>query len=647
MSSSIPHGPAPDSAAGARPLPSKPSLEYERKQAKKFLAALQSGEPGAVARASSLGLASGAPFQLADAQLVIAREYGFRSWPRLVDYFNTLDRHVQSEREPTSSPPEHLERQAQSLIVQLRSGSRPVAATFARYVPRLFGSTPEDVLTAEITIDDARLTLARQHLCASWEDLLELSANSPRMGGWEHYEAPHVRASRAIRIGDLAELSALIDEHPELLGDHGGVGRSSLIRLALATEKHAVTGVSTPPRPSLVNAADARKLTDWLIARGADASSALNQMLLGHTHRMVETEPAEVEFLLARGGNPDWRPANGISVIEHALYRYGSGDAVDVLASRCTPPQAFWVAAGLGDTRSLTRYIDRAGRLTPAARQARPDFRAMGRAAFGMNPEPPDDSDVGVLWEAFLVAALNGRFAVMDRILETGFPVDYHAVGWTLLLYALTRRRIALVEYLISRGADPRGEYFGPSSSARSVAEMSFKGFPPNADLARALKLCGGDPTTTKSERHEAREPTIHGQLATSLKDAAADARRLGQSAVEPHNILVGLLRTERPELSLTYLWVGGVDIARLRRHLGERLTNSGAADTNAELPLSIEARNAMTAAVDRARKRYEQIVDPSAMLAALATGDEGGVADILRAAGSTPARMREVLDRG
>jgi hypothetical protein len=30
--------------------------------------------------------------QLADAQLVIAREYGFTSWPKLVRYFGDVDR---------------------------------------------------------------------------------------------------------------------------------------------------------------------------------------------------------------------------------------------------------------------------------------------------------------------------------------------------------------------------------------------------------------------------------------------------------------------------------------------------------------------------------------------------------------------------
>lgn len=70
-----------------RPLPSRPSLEYERKQAKALLRRLRAGDPDAVARAGerhdTLRQSAGADITLADAQLVIAREYGFASWPRL------------------------------------------------------------------------------------------------------------------------------------------------------------------------------------------------------------------------------------------------------------------------------------------------------------------------------------------------------------------------------------------------------------------------------------------------------------------------------------------------------------------------------------------------------------------------------------
>ena len=70
-----------------RPLPALPSLEFERKQAKQLLREVRSGDPDALTRirAQNRGLASAPPAEvrLADAQLAIAREYGFRSWPLL------------------------------------------------------------------------------------------------------------------------------------------------------------------------------------------------------------------------------------------------------------------------------------------------------------------------------------------------------------------------------------------------------------------------------------------------------------------------------------------------------------------------------------------------------------------------------------
>src|SRR5215204_838980 len=84
-----------------RALPARPDLEYERKQAKYLLRDAKRGVPDALARlrAQNRSLASAKPdeIKLADAQLAIAREYGFRSWPLLVRYFETFARHEKSE----------------------------------------------------------------------------------------------------------------------------------------------------------------------------------------------------------------------------------------------------------------------------------------------------------------------------------------------------------------------------------------------------------------------------------------------------------------------------------------------------------------------------------------------------------------------
>lgn len=52
-------------------LPARPSLEQLRKQAKERLARVRAADPSA---------------RLADAQLDLAREYGFDSWPKLVHH---------------------------------------------------------------------------------------------------------------------------------------------------------------------------------------------------------------------------------------------------------------------------------------------------------------------------------------------------------------------------------------------------------------------------------------------------------------------------------------------------------------------------------------------------------------------------------
>lgn len=60
------------------------NLEHHRKAAKQLLRAVKAGAPPALARAErALGDRVGERFRLSDAQSVIAREHGHRSWPAL------------------------------------------------------------------------------------------------------------------------------------------------------------------------------------------------------------------------------------------------------------------------------------------------------------------------------------------------------------------------------------------------------------------------------------------------------------------------------------------------------------------------------------------------------------------------------------
>jgi hypothetical protein len=70
-------------------LPKHPDLDQLKRQAKELLDAVRAGEPGAVSEAAAR-YPGAAPekFALHDAQLVLARAYGFDSWPRLRAYLS-------------------------------------------------------------------------------------------------------------------------------------------------------------------------------------------------------------------------------------------------------------------------------------------------------------------------------------------------------------------------------------------------------------------------------------------------------------------------------------------------------------------------------------------------------------------------------
>ena len=76
------------------PLPARPSLVQLRKQAKELLRDYRANERAALARlhAHHPRITSGQRVILADAQLVVAREYGFSSWAKLKHHVESLQR---------------------------------------------------------------------------------------------------------------------------------------------------------------------------------------------------------------------------------------------------------------------------------------------------------------------------------------------------------------------------------------------------------------------------------------------------------------------------------------------------------------------------------------------------------------------------
>lgn len=155
------------SGSAAR-FPARPSLEQLRKQAKEHLHRLREGAPATT---------------LADAQLALAREYGFESWPKLVY-------HVEALQAPSQRLAQ-FEQLARDVAQVYRPGNAQALQRLADVLGISF--TPEEVraqlqhdLTKNHGADpanfgyaDAQRLVARQYGFGGWDKLVESIARPP------------------------------------------------------------------------------------------------------------------------------------------------------------------------------------------------------------------------------------------------------------------------------------------------------------------------------------------------------------------------------------------------------------------------------------------------------------------------------------
>ena len=84
----------------SRSLPSRPDLAQQKKQAKELLRSFAAGDADALARVRAL-LPDKQQIALADAQFVLAREYGFANWA-------ALRQHIEAQVDSGRSPLERM-----------------------------------------------------------------------------------------------------------------------------------------------------------------------------------------------------------------------------------------------------------------------------------------------------------------------------------------------------------------------------------------------------------------------------------------------------------------------------------------------------------------------------------------------------------
>jgi hypothetical protein len=337
-----------------------------------------------------------------------------------------------ARQEPMAMMPgsvEECERDARSVLGSHRARRGFAGHVLAAYIPRFYGKPVEEIYAAEVAEDEARLATARMHGCPSWEALLEQVSRRQENAGLRDRRDPAELIRSALLSRDQSWLERILKDHPD---------------------------------PEL-----------------------LNHALCGQMYMPTEI----VQFLLDRGADPNWVAPNGIPVLEHALIRYWNGEAVDVLAARATPRHALWISAGLGDVDGVRRSLGADGKPTAAARRLRPEFDMVGQRALPMHPDPDDEE---VLLQAFFVAMLNGRTAVMEHMASRGFDVNTLIWDSPVLNIAVGNAWVPVVESLMRCGANPEIKGWHPDLSAREIARDYLASAPDDLRRRRVAELVDG-----------------------------------------------------------------------------------------------------------------------------------------------------------
>lgn len=331
---------------------------------------------------------------------------------------------------PTLAPIERYEELARALIEAVAAGSAPVNELVRRLHPRfrradvpwLPRPTTADEVPTDLSLDDARLVVARGHELRDWDAVVAYTASlsDPAVARFE-------TAVDAVVAGDVDGVRAALSADPALVRARSAritcfdpaVHRATLLHYL------AANGTERPRQRTPPNAVD---VAETLLAAGADpdaladfygAPTTTMPLLVSSSHPAdAGVQVALVERLVAYGASMD-------GAVWTALL-FGYPDTAAALERLGADVDSLPLAAGLGRRDAVVAAL-------PTA-------------------DPLDRH------RALAIAAQLGHVEVVRVLLDAGEPVDrfnppgQHAHG-TALHHAAGGGHAAVVELLLERGA--------------------------------------------------------------------------------------------------------------------------------------------------------------------------------------------------
>lgn len=521
--------------SAARDLPARPSLDSLRKQGKKLARDAAAGNGEAIARIEAQLPRATLPLSHRDAQLVIAREYGFPGWPDLIaEVEQRLGRGVawafaQAKVAIHDEDHERLQtllREYPALVSWRNERGETLSGAIAPYALDVSDPARERTYTrpraAEMLID-AGLKVERE----TWEYLIHTGASGML----------HLLARKNVLPRTLPVLAALGDEDavrswfgeahgPE---DTDGLDEQIVINRGLMNAcrfKHAAIATWLLERaierdPDLGRRIDRwqnrQAFVDFLIQHPASWGTeqpettpwqalVIRQLTFAHDHddlaafrRWLDDEPWVLQpaFLhlqvtwIERASYGKGKEPFMTALFEHdpALLRtappplswaityalsYGNAHLIPLLTRVWRLPNDLPHAAGVGNAAAVARWFDAEGKAL------------LGPLKLHYPADDPKRNDLGwtaltaqhVLDVALAWAVLNRHFEIASFLLERGANID---TNWgthepaSILHEAAIQGNESAVRFLIDRGADLTIEDYRYRSNAEGWARYGSR----------------------------------------------------------------------------------------------------------------------------------------------------------------------------
>jgi ankyrin repeat protein len=410
----------------SKPLPQRPDLEQLRKQAKDLLKSLKAGNPDALRRfreshpdhsARTESEAHLASISLTDAQLVLAREYGFASWPKFKE-------HVDAVLIENSDPLELFKKafHADDAVLFAKLLARYPAIKARLNEPIGPFDSPVIIHVKSREMLDVLLAAgadlnARSRWWAGGFGLLD--GAPPEVAAYAIERGAVVDAHAAARLGRIDRLRELITADPSRVHARGGDGQTPLhfastVEIAELLLDHGadidVLDVDHESSPAQWMVGERQEVARFLVERGC-RTDLLMAAALGDVDRIrqhLDADPSCISMRVSDEFFPKINPRSGGMIYQWTLgpdmtahaaaQRFGHLDALRQLLERSPDELKLLVVALAGDGTAMKALL-----------AAHPGLVA----------------SLSVSTQRHLAhAARNNNVAAVRLMLEAGWPVD-------------------------------------------------------------------------------------------------------------------------------------------------------------------------------------------------------------------------------